>query len=122
MPYKNIEQQRACQRASAARNRAEWLAGKSCARCGSMEQLEVDHIHPAEKVTHRVWSWSRARRLAELTKCQVLCKSCHQAKTKEDMGYADHGTRQYSLGCRCTICRAAHTESARAWRLRRRTG
>ena len=73
----------ACQR------RADWLADKSCAVCGSTDQLEIDHIDPATKDpklkgkagTGRLWSWSDQRRETELAKCQVLCDIHHKMKT-----------------------------------------
>jgi hypothetical protein len=49
--------------------------------CGSKEDLEADHAEASEKITHRVWSWSKARREAELGKCVVRCQKCHAAKT-----------------------------------------
>ena len=61
--------------------RAEFFAGKTCVSCGSGESLELDHVDPAEKVSHRIWSWSRDRQAAEIAKCQVLCTDCHKTKT-----------------------------------------
>lgn len=91
-----------------ARRRAEWFAGKRCAQCGSTEHMEIDHIDPAKKVAHQVWSWTEPRRLAELAKCQVLCHDCHLAKTTADWHAARrHGTAtMYERGgCRCGLCR-----------------
>jgi hypothetical protein len=81
MPYSDPAAQREYQRQWCANRRAEWMAGKSCADCGSTTDLEVDHVDPSQKVSHRVWSWSRARRDAELAKCVVRCQPCHQRKT-----------------------------------------
>lgn len=85
MPYLSMEQRREYQRQWVAQNRAAWLAGKTCAVCGSDQNLEVDHADPTSKLSHRVWSWSKARREAELAKCQVLCRGCHQSKTVEHL-------------------------------------
>lgn len=63
------------------RRRADFFDGKACAHCGSYERLELDHVDPTKKVTHRVWSWSAKRRAVEIAKCQVLCHACHLAKT-----------------------------------------
>lgn len=48
-----------------------------------MDNLEVDHIDPDQKISHKVWSWAKPRRDAELAKCQVLCNKCHKNKTLE---------------------------------------
>jgi hypothetical protein len=64
-----------------ARRRA-WLADKVCAECGEPDGLEIDHVDSSRKLAHRIWSWSRRRREAELAKCQPLC---HQAKTLREM-------------------------------------
>lgn len=65
------------------------MIGEECARCGSTENLEVDHIDPTGKSfpvlenLHRRWEVIAE----ELLKCQALCHECHRAKTKQD--YAD---------------------------------
>lgn len=70
MPFVNAEKQRAYVRTWTAKRRAEWLADKACVACGATEQLEVDHIDPAAKSSHRIWSWTKERRDAELAKCR----------------------------------------------------
>ncbi|GAA2546061.1 5-methylcytosine-specific restriction endonuclease McrA [Neomicrococcus aestuarii] len=92
----------------ARKNRAEFMAGKSCVKCGSTQSLEVDHIDPSEKVTHRIWSGGKAFREAELAKCQVLCAECHKEKTQQQRGLFPCGTgAAYKRGCRCEECREA---------------
>ncbi len=49
--------------------------------CGSWDELEVDHVDPALKISHSIWSWSLERRLAELAKCVVRCRACHLKKS-----------------------------------------
>lgn len=110
---------RSYQRAWLADRRAHYLKGAVCARCGSCSNLELDHIDPARKVSHRIWSWSKARIEAELEKCQWLCFSCHRAKTVEDFGLrpGQHGTPDtYRRGCRCGGCRNAYAQHRRAWK------
>ena len=97
----------------AAARRAEWMAGKSCVQCGSTQSLEVDHIDPSQKVSHRVWTWAIPRRDAELAKCQILCTEHHKAKTLADRPTPEHGTitRYGSIyKCRCDLCRKANAE------------
>ena len=110
MPYKDSDRQRQYQREWIARVRSEYLHGKRCARCGSEDGLEIDHIDPASKVDHKVWSWSPARRKAELEKCQVLCRGCHHLKTHP----CPHGRHRYERwGCRCYVCVEAKREHNR---------
>ena len=63
----------------------EQLGGK-CVRCGSTENLEFDHISSQSKeidiskqITSDIISIQK-----ELIKCQLLCRSCHIQKTKEE--------------------------------------
>jgi hypothetical protein len=102
------------------RRRQEWLATQgACVRCGSWKKLEVDHIDPEQKVSHRIWSLSEKRRLAELEKCQVLCHGCHLKKTAADRAAKVlHATlTMYRNGCRCRACKAVHAIRERLYRL-----
>ena len=89
MPYKNKSDyntwMRRNQRKVKARNRAEaveMLGGKcNHVDCNETENLHFDHVIRADKLDHRIWSWSRARRLAEIAKCQLLCEYHHVEKT-----------------------------------------
>jgi len=95
------------------KRREEWFSKNGpCAKCGSKEELELDHIDPATKVDHSVWSWSEERRLAELAKCQVLCGKCHKEKTAASVRKLTHGTvSSYLKGCRCEQCVSARSYS-----------
>lgn len=64
-----------------AKRRAAFFDGKLCAQCSSAERLELDHIDPAAKVAHCIWTWRESRRLEELKKCQILCHECHKKKS-----------------------------------------
>lgn len=121
MPYSDPEQRRKHKREWRARNRSNYLADKACVVCGSTERLEVDHINPAEKVSHNIWSWSKVRREAELAKCQVLCYDHHLEKTLrehyEEVAKIPHGDRRrYKRGCHCTACRKANADYRRELR------
>lgn len=121
MGYKDPAEQRAYLRAWMAARRAEWFAGRVCAKCGSAERLELDHVDPAQKVNHRVWSWAKDRREAELAKCQALCFRCHSEKNKAARrawllakNLPTHGTlTAYRNGCRCDSCRTAKQRAKR---------
>ena len=126
MPYKDPEAQRAHQREWYARRRAEWIiAHGPCAICGSWEDLEVDHVDPTTKLSHRVWSWAKERREAELAKCQVLCGTHHQEKSTQYRrdNPTEHGDSRYTSSwdpCRCEVCTEAHRIKKQAWRDARR--
>lgn len=108
MGYKDAAKQRAYQREWVRKRRAAWLHENGPCACGSWESLEVDHVDPAGKVTHAVWSWSAERRGVELAKCQVLCARCHLRKTLAARAKTDHGRGQMYIRykCRCDKCRA----------------
>ncbi len=84
MPFKDPEKQRRYQSEWATRryhrNRNAYFAGKSCTDCGGSQSLELDHVVEADKDSHRIWSWSRERRDAELAKCVVRCQDCHDKR------------------------------------------
>lgn len=88
MPYKDPNRQRDYQARWIKKRRHDWVRKNGpCEVCNSDEGLQVDHIDPNEKVSHRIWSWSEARRAVELAKCWVLCFNCHNAKTKGMNGW-----------------------------------
>src|SRR5438046_1999815 len=113
MPYQDKEQERKYGRDQARRLRAEWIAENGpCTKCGTWEQLEIDHVDPSTKVSDNFFSsMSKARRAVELAKCQVLCHDCHQEKSMQERSARHplvHGTRAgYQKGCRCEPCKVA---------------
>ena len=121
VPFKDADRNREYQRLRVARRRAEFLIGKSCVGCGSAESLEFDHIDPSTKLSHRIWSWSADRIVAELAKCQVLCHSCHLAKSLAQMAettgvipYRHGSSSMYNLrGCRWGLCKLYKRNSRR---------
>lgn len=124
---KRLAYVRRYQREWIAKRRQDWIDENGpCAKCGSAEDLEVDHVDPSSKMFNPAAIWSLSRRnpvrVAELAKCQVLCYSCHLTKTGEYSGWnreASHGTStRYSRGCRCQECRNEVTRQKREWRAR----
>lgn len=97
------------------------ILGGVCVECGTIENLEFDHIDPAQKsfVITANWTMALEKLLVELAKCQLLCADCHQKKTRTEMGSAQHGTismyRHHR--CRCEPCRMAYNEASRRWKL-----
>jgi len=118
VPYADLDRQREYQRQWTAKRRSDWLEGKSCVVCGSVENLQIDHIDPTKKISHRIWTWSTVRRDKELAKCQVLCWPHHQEKTRvQTYGDRQHGTRaMYRRGrCKCAECESAKRAYDREW-------
>jgi len=93
----------------------ERLEGK-CAGCGSSEDLQFDHIDPSTK-EHKIssiYTYSMERFLAEVDKCQLLCRECHEKKSIKDAGKESskglHGSRSAARHCgppMCDACREA---------------
>lgn len=81
VPMPTPELQREYGRQWIAARRSAWFEGKTCEKCGSEENLELDHRDPTVKITHRIWSWRKERQEAELAKCRVLCRECHKLKS-----------------------------------------
>lgn len=113
--YSNKSVQLDYQRRWMLRRRMEWISanGGACVQCGSTDNLEVDHVTPSNKITHRVWSYASGFRERELSKCQILCHKCHQEKHLK----VTHGTRsRYIAGCRCHDCKKAMSVCSARWR------
>lgn len=121
MPFADRNKQREYSKNWIATRRAEWLSlNGPCSKCGSNEKLQIHYPDIAAKVEHRVWSWNKDRRDAELKKCIVLCRSCW-FKARNDKNYAwkrKHGTElMYDKGkCRCRLCKDAHALGMRKYR------
>lgn len=101
------------------------LLGEECVRCLATDNLVCDHINPKTKSFNIGINWSKSLKviIIELRKCQLLCKSCHGKKTALERGrkLATHGSQaKYSYGCRCNLCKSAHTSWARERRLNAR--
>jgi 5-methylcytosine-specific restriction endonuclease McrA len=105
------EAKREYQRNWIANRRAEYFLEKWCAHCGSIEDLELDHIDPETKEYPPASLWSMSdgnpKKIAELAKCQVLCEPCHLIKTLAAYPDRVHGTDAMwrKEGCRCPECK-----------------
>lgn len=95
------------------------LLGGKCTNCGSIYNLDVDHIDPEKKEYNPFGSWWSVPEeifIEELKKCQLLCRSCHIKKTIENKDYgqaAQHGTTYMYMeySCRCDECVKAMREA-----------
>jgi hypothetical protein len=120
MPYRDIEMQRRFQRERHAKIRAEFFAGKYCIDCGTTSRLELDHVDPTQKESHKIWTWSPERRAHEITKCVVRCHTCHVERHAKLMRKFVHGTATmyFKHDCRCADCIAAASKKRNEQRYR----
>ena|SRR6185503_16127764 len=114
MPYKDKAKQRAFQLNAMKARRAEYFEGKSCLDCGSTVSLELDHRDPTQKESHRIWSWSRVRIEAEISKCDIRCSKCHRGRHAIER--QRHGRERWAKGCRCVVCVSAIKAASARWR------
>ena len=108
MPYRDPGIQREYQRQWMARRRARYVEmfGGRCLLCGATEELEFDHRDPAlkEREVRDLWSRREDVLLAELLKTRLLCRQCHDFKSRLEV-LPGHGTgAMYGRGCRCPEC------------------
>lgn len=86
------------------------LLGDSCVWCGSADDLQFDHIDPAQKsfdISNNMTASNPAVQ-AEIAKCQLLCRDCHIEKTRQaalDAGFT-HGSWYGWMRkkCPCDLC------------------
>lgn len=97
------------------------LLGGRCVTCGSLEDLQFDHVDAKTKVFAISVGirdgYGQARLKAELEKCQLLCSIHHEEKTRANGEHSggqnkivnpSHGTAARYGGlfrCRCDLCR-----------------
>lgn len=122
--FKDYQRNRAQQRIIMARE----ILGNQCVNCGSRENLEFDHVDPSSKVGNvsEIANWTLERFLGEVSKCQLLCSSCHTQKTNKENYELCPVTNQGWYRCPCGTCRERkrlyHTEYMRKYRQRKTNG
>ena len=129
MPCKDKEKQRQYLNGWRERKRGELrdrLGGK-CAECGSVEELHFDHIDSSTKVMSIAQALVRMNSKSleeEVDKCQLLCNSCHNGKSKREGSLNRswrtkprlvHGSKwtYYHHKCRCDVCMESHSRKFR---------
>ncbi len=98
------------------------ILGGTCVVCGSQDQLEIDHIDPKQKSFSLASGWAKPKDVyfAELSKCQLLCKTHHIEKTRSESTITIHGTKAfYDRGCKCSECRKANAQAQKQWDAKR---
>ena len=109
-------------RMSEAKNK---LGGK-CFKCNSIKDLQLDHINPQTKNFTVAKLWNSKKKIfdLEISKCQLLCKKCHEEKTLLDMGRVSakitHGTVSSYRYCKCEFCKKAKSEYMKVFREKRK--
>lgn len=120
--HREYQRRRYHERMALARQR---LGGK-CASCGSGQDLDFDHVVPGTKtrLISEATNWSLARFMAEVDKCQLLCRPCHIQKsvTNGELGpEVEHGGgKRGKRGCPCGPCRARSRAYMREYQRKRR--
>jgi hypothetical protein len=102
------------------RLRAEYvdMLGGKCVDCGTVSQLEFDHVDRTTKsfdvgkcITHK-----RSKVVAELEKCVLRCKSCHAKKSGTEQS-VDHGEGiSGKKNCYCDRCAVLKREYQKRYR------
>jgi Zn ribbon nucleic-acid-binding protein len=87
MPYKDKEVHRQY-RIKRYNDTVEWIRNykveQGCFDCGYNEHhagLEFDHREEKDKNVPAMASYSRAKLLSEIAKCDVVCGTCHNIRT-----------------------------------------
>lgn len=101
MAYKNKEQYNAYmndymkRRYQQRRELAFATIGDKCVRCKTKLNLQIDHVYWSDKTFDfgKHWNCSLKRFMEELEKCQPLCKTCHDDKSKRDISERRFVTR-----------------------------
>ena len=89
----------------------EFLGGV-CVDCGTTEDLEFDHVDRESKefMISGMSSCSEARFWAEVRKCVLRCKTCHYARTAQQLGVEHGGGASGKKNCPCASCKARKAE------------
>lgn len=114
------------QRYHRRRDEAKEFLGGVCVRCGTKEDLDLDHIDRTAKTGNigKLWSYDEEKFWTEVKKCQLLCREHHIVKTREagDGRPWRHGT-QWAWDkhkCRCEECCIGHQEVLEMRRAKRK--
>ena len=104
------------------RDQAVALLGGQCVVCGTADGLEIDHTDRATKEIDlgKLWSTSFSRYVAELAKCQLLCRDHHRAKSCREMSVPHGGGASGKKNCPCGPCKSRKREYNRQYAVAKR--
>jgi len=111
--YKDKIKQREYCRKWVENRRKDFFKDKLCHACNYKKKLELHHLNPEEKISHKIWSWSKEKREEEIKKCVILCYDCHKVVTSmQRFMKVEHGglTMYNKYKCRCAICKEAKSK------------
>lgn len=101
--------------------------GSKCNRCGSTDNLEIDHRDARKKgfdIGKRLAGIAEAKLVEEVKKCQLLCRTCHEDKSIIDTGKVrakgTHGTLSAFNHCKCEQCKKAKADYMHDYYLKRK--
>ena len=78
------------------RNKLIEMLGGKCNNCGSIINLQFDHVDYKEKkysLAKIISTWKWETILQEAQKCQLLCMECHGIKSKPECSVQKLGAR-----------------------------
>lgn len=99
------------------------ILGNICGVCGETDisKLDIVHINPVNKTIKLSGkgldgNWNKI--LEEVSGCQILCKTCHKQKTKQEGSHSGGHNKIQDVqcgmpvkyvrdGCRCDLCKKA---------------
>lgn len=100
------------------RSEAMQILGGKCTVCGDTDNLDIDHIDRTLKtmnVDRMAWV-GRERFLKELENCQLLCRTHHIDKTRDELSVPHGGGVSGKKNCPCDLCSAKRREYARKYK------
>ena len=97
------------------------ILGGMCAVCGTVNNLEIDHVDPLSKEFDLgTCSRSEAEYWEELKKCQALCRECHIKKSAAELSVVHGGGMSGKKNCKCRPCKDRKNEYMKAYKRSRR--
>lgn len=83
------------------------ILGGKCVVCGTVENLEIDHIERSHKIIEisKLWNCALNTFLDELKYCQLLCKEHHRIKSANERSVGHGQGLTGKRNCYCNLCK-----------------